>query len=170
MSQVNTIFIVDDDTTQTTMLKDHLSKFPAFTLHVFNTGEECLKNLDLNPQIIFLDYNFELQNAMNGIDVLKKIKETKPEIEVVMLSGQDKIQVAVNTIKYGAFDYIVKSESAFLRSERVIFNIIKSLKLEGERNLYKKLTYALAITMIITFIVLIIVFKMGYIATYPTSL
>ncbi len=169
MSKVNTIFIVDDDATQSMMLKDHLSKFPAFTLHVFNSGEECLKNLDLNPQIIFLDYNFDLPNAMNGIDVLKKIKEKKPETEVIMFSGQDKIQVAVNIMKYGAFDYIVKSESSFLRSERVIFNIIKSLKLEGERKLYKNLTYGLAAAMICLFIILAIVFKMGYIATYPSS-
>ncbi len=161
MSKVNTIFIVDDDATQCMMLKDHLSKFPAFKLHVFNSGEECLKNLDLNPQIIFLDYNFDTPGLMNGIDVLKKIKELKPEMEVVILSGQDKIQVAVNTIKYGAFDYIVKSESAFLRSERVIFNIIKSLKLEGERDFYKKFTLLLAGTLICVFITFAIVYKKG---------
>ena len=47
-----------------------------------------------------------------------------------MFSGQDKIEVAVNTMKYGAFDYIVKSESAFHRSENVIFNLIKRMKLQ----------------------------------------
>lgn len=170
MSKSNTIFIVDDDATQSMMLKDHLSKFPAFTLHVFNSGEECLKNLDLNPQIIFLDYNFDIPKAMNGIEVLKKIKEQKPETEVVILSGQDKIQVAVNTMKYGAFDYIVKSESAFLRSEHVIFNIIKSLKLERERNSYKKLTYFLAGTLILMLITVFVIYKLGLIKDYSNVL
>lgn len=170
MSQVKTIFIVDDDVTQSTMLQDHLSKFPAFTLHVFKTGEDCIKNLDLNPQIVFLDYNFDIPGAMNGIEVLKKIKAQKPETEVIMLSGQDKIRVAVNTMKYGAFDYIVKSESAFLRSEHVIFNIIKSLKTEGERNRYKKLTYWFAGALIVTLITIAIVWKMGLIKDHPNIL
>jgi two-component system OmpR family response regulator len=87
-----------------------------------------------------------------------------------MLSGQDKIQVAVNTMKYGAFDYIVKSESAFLRSEHVIFNIIKSLKLEGERNRYKKLTYWFAGALIVTLITIAIVYKMGLIKDHPNIL
>lgn len=170
MSLVKTIFIVDDDITQSAMLKDHLSKFPAFTLHVFNTGEDCLKKLDLNPQVVFLDYNFNIPGAMNGIEILKKIKAERPDIEVIMLSGQDKIQVAVNTMKFGAFDYIVKSESAFLRSEHVIFNIIKSLKLEGERNRYKKLTYWLAGALIVTLITIIIIYNMGLIKDHRNIL
>ncbi len=103
---------------------------------------------------------------MNGIDVLKKIKAEQPQIEVVMLSGQDKIQVAVNSMKYNAFDYIVKSESAFLRAEQVIFNIIKFSKIERERSLYKKLTYLLGGSIILILIMTFILHKMGLIHNY----
>lgn len=169
MQQVKTIFIVDDDPTQAMMLQDYLSKYSTFTVHIFNSGEECLKNLNLNPQIIFLDYNFDKagKDAMNGIDVLKEIKAQHPSSEVVMFSGQDRIEVAVNTIKYGAFDYIVKSESAFHRSENVIFNIIKRLKLQNQASLYKKLTIAFGIALVAALIVIIYLYRAGLISDNP---
>lgn len=169
MAEVKTIFIVDDDPMQAAMLQDYLGKYSTFDIKVFHSGEECLKNLSLNPQIVFLDYNFDKvgKNAMNGTEILKDIKAEKPDTEVVMFSGQDKIEVAVNAMKYGAFDYIVKSESAFHRSENVIFNIIKRLKLQGEAKLYKKLTLVFAIAFGLAIIVLIILYKAGKITDNP---
>ena len=169
MTQVKNIFIVDDDPMQAMMLQDYLSKYSTFTISVFNSGEECLSNLDKNPNIIFLDYNFDKagKDAMNGIDILKEIKAKRPETEVVMISGQDRIEVAVNTIKYGAFDYIVKSESAFHRSENVIFNIIKRMKLQHEATLYKKLTIGFAIALGSFILAVLIMYKMGLITKSP---
>lgn len=169
MKQVKNIFIVDDDPMQAAMLQDYLSKYSTFTTTVYNSGEECLKNLDKSPEIVFLDYNFDKagRDAMNGIEILKEIKAKKPDTEVVMISGQDKIEVAVNTIKYGAFDYIVKSESAFHRSENVIFNIIKRLKLQGEARLYKKLTVFFGLTLLAFILLVLILYKMGMIAKNP---
>lgn len=169
MNQIKTIFIVDDDPAQAMMLQDYLGKYSTFSFHVFNSGEECMKNLHLNPQIIFLDYNFDLagKDAMDGIDILKEIKKVTPDTEVVMFSGQDKIEVAVNTMKYGAFDYIVKNESAFHRSENVIFNIIKRLKFAQEAKLYKRLTTLLLITLVSVFTILILLYRAGYIKSNP---
>ena len=169
MKQVKTIFIVDDDQMQSSMLQDYLSKYSTFDVHIFNSGEECLKNISLDPQIVFLDYNFDKAgiNAMNGIDILKEIKALKPAAEVVMISGQDRIDVAVNTMKYGAFDYIVKSESAFHRSENAIFNIIKRLKLQGEASLYKKLTITFGVALLIMIILVIVLYKAGVISKNP---
>ena len=169
MSQIKSIFIVDDDPTQAMMLQDYLSKFPAFTIHVFHSGEECLKNLHLEPEIIFLDYNFDMagKDALDGIDILKELKKQRPDTEVVMFSGQDKIEVAVNTMKYGAFDYIVKNESAFHRSENVIFNIIKRLKIAREAKLYKKLTLMLAIALGVMVAAAIILYQANYIKDLP---
>lgn len=169
MKQVKNIFIVDDDPMQSGMLQDYLSKYSTFVTTVYNSGEECIKNLDKSPEIIFLDYNFDKagRNAMDGIEILKEIKALKPETEVVMISGQDKIEVAVNTIKYGAFDYIVKSESAFHRSENVIFNIIKRMKLQGEAKFYKKLTLLFGFTLLVFIITVILLYKMGMIAKNP---
>jgi DNA-binding NtrC family response regulator len=160
MNEVKTIFFVDDDVNQLTMVADHLSKFKNVTIKTFTSGEECLNNLSLKPQIIFLDYNFDKAGAKakNGIDVLKAIKEADENIEVVMLSGQDKIEVAVNTMKYGAFDYIVKNESSFHRTENAVKNIMRKFKLEGNVRIYKRLAIGFAITftlMIAVFIYLI---------------
>ncbi len=169
MAEVKNIFIVDDDNMQAMMLQDYLSKYSTFTVHIFSSGEECLKNLSMNPQIIFLDYNFDKigKDAMNGIDILKEIKEAKPDTEVIMFSGQDKIEVAVNSMKYGAFDYIVKSESAFTRSENVIFNIIRRLKLQNEASTYKRLTFIFAIAFVVMIIVVFALWKMGMITNNP---
>ena len=68
-----------------------------------------------------------------------------PEIDVVMLSGQDKIEVAVKTMQYGAFDYIVKGESSFYRAEKAVFNIYRFKKLQGNASAYKRLSIGLAI-------------------------
>jgi len=169
MKQVKTIFIVDDDPMQSSMLQDYLSKYSSFEIHIYDNGEDCVKNLSLDPQVVFLDYNFDKagKGAMDGLDILKEIKSRKPETEVVMISGQDKIEVAVNTMKYGAFDYIVKSESAFTRSENVIFNIIKRLKLQREAKLYKKLTLTFAIALIVMIVTVIVLYKIGFISNNP---
>lgn len=169
MKEVKNIFIVDDDPMQATMLQDYLSKYSTFDIRVFSSGEECLKNMSLNPQIVFLDYNFDKigKDAMNGTEILKEIKAVSPDTEVVMFSGQDRIEVAVNTMKYGAFDYIVKSESAFHRSENVIFNIIKRMKLQGEAKLYKRLTLFFAIAFFIAIVVVVLLYRAGKISDNP---
>ncbi len=169
MKEVKTIFIVDDDPMQAMMLQDYLSKYSTFDIKIFPSGEECLKNISLKPQIVFLDYNFDKigKDAMNGTEILKEIKAAEPATEVVMFSGQDRIEVAVNTMKYGAFDYIVKSESAFHRSENVIFNIIKRMKLQGEAKLYKKLTLVFAIAFVIAIVVVVILYRAGKISDNP---
>lgn len=128
-----TVFLVDDDNMFLKMLEDNLSTQRAkykINYKVFSSGEECLNNLQQNPDLIILDYYMDKKNpnAMNGIEVLKKIKQQNPEQQVIMLSGQDKIEVAIETMKHGAFDYVVKNESAFVRSFNVISNVIKNMK------------------------------------------
>jgi DNA-binding NtrC family response regulator len=169
MKEVRNIFVVDDDNNQAMMLQDYLSKYSTFTVHIFNSGEDCLANMNINPEIIFLDYYFDKAKSsnMNGIDILKELKAKYPDTEVVMFSGQDKIEVAVNTIKYGAFDYIVKSESAFHRSENVIFNIIKRMKLQKEAKLYKKLTLIFGVAFVLMIVVVFVLYQMGIITNNP---
>ena len=141
------IFIVDDDPVLAEMLKDHLSKMTSYEVKIFDTGEECLKNIGERPGIIFLDFYLNSVNkeAMDGLEVLQEIKKVDPEVDVVILSGQDKIEVAVKTMQYGAFDYIVKGESAFYRAEKVVFNIYRYKKLQGNASKYKNLSIWLAV-------------------------
>jgi two-component system, OmpR family, response regulator len=141
------IFIVDDDPVLAEMLKDHLAKMTNYDIRIFETGEDCLSALGEQPGIIFLDYylNSVNRDAMNGLEVLQEIKEKDPDAEVVILSGQDKIEVAVKTMQYGAFDYIVKGESSFYRAEKAVFNIYRYKKLQGNAAKYKNLSIWLAV-------------------------
>ncbi len=77
-----------------------------------------------------------LENAMNGLDTLDKIKVRNPDIAVVMLSQQDKIDVAVNCMHHRAFDYVVKSETAFIRLQKIVTTIFSYKKMEKELNWY----------------------------------
>src|SRR3954470_7931746 len=118
--------LIDDDTQMREMLKDFFSgKFPSSTIQSFSTGEDALQQIATAPDLIVLDYHLDTENAtaMNGLQVLKKIKERFPDAPVIFLSGQEKAEIAANTMKYGAWDYVVKNESAFHRLEILIKNI-----------------------------------------------
>jgi two-component system OmpR family response regulator len=160
-----TLFIVDDDPMQLEMLKDHLSKFKNFNIKTFSTGEECLMALTEKPDIIILDYNLNSVSkaAINGLDVLKLIKKDAPDAEVIMLSGQEKIEVAVNTMKYGAFDYVVKNESSFFRSENAIVNLLRRFNLTKETKMYKRLAIGFAIAFVVLIVIIAVLFLTGHI-------
>ena len=126
------LFLVDDDPMYLKLLEIEFLQYPDFKLETFTTGEICIKNLSHNPDIIILDYHLNGvdKHAMNGIQTLDKIKAENPGIPVVMLSSQDRIDVAINCMHHKAFDYIVKSETAFLRLQKVIDTILNTQKLE----------------------------------------
>jgi two-component system OmpR family response regulator len=165
MAQQNRlIFLVDDDPMQVQMLKDYLGDKYVLDLKVFETGEAAIEQLSLNPEMIILDYHLMSANktAENGIEILKKIKSILPTTHVIMLSGQDKIQVAVECMKYGAFDYVTKSESAFVRIENLMNNLGEKIRNEQLLKLYKKgLMISISIIGLIVIGAIVIV-KMGW--------
>lgn len=166
------IFIVEDDPMHLQMLHDHLDQMSSFEIKDFGTGEECLQSIrEKNeiPDIVFLDYylNSVVKDAMDGLDILVELKKIIPQTDVVMLSGQDKIQVAVEVMKYGAFDYIVKGESAFYRAEKAVFNIYRYSKLKKNASMYKKLTIGFAIAFVIMIIIFIYMQQKGLITNAP---
>lgn len=160
MAALKKIFLVDDDHNNNEMLKMHLSSKFNLEILTFSTGEDCIRNIDLKPDYIILDYNLNSvkTEAANGIDILKKIKELKPEVYVLFLSGQDKIEVAVDTIKYGAYDYVVKNQSSFLRIENCLVNIHKNIRLQYLARAYRFATFFLG-GILIAIIILAILLK-----------
>jgi len=126
------LFLVDDDAMYLKLLEIEFIQSANFEVESFATGEVCINNLSHEPDIIILDYNLNSvdSTAMNGLQTLDKIKERDPGIPVVMLSSQDKIEVAINCMHHKAFDYIVKSETAFMRLQKVIDIILNTQKLE----------------------------------------
>lgn len=137
----NLIFLVDDNEVFLKSMELYLKQnFKGFAITTFTTGEECIKCLTQNPGIILLDYmlNTKYPNAMNGIKVLEQIKKTNPESAVIMFSAQDHIEVAVDTMKHGAFDYIIKNDRMFLRVQNAIKNVSHTHALKLDLQSYKR--------------------------------
>jgi DNA-binding NtrC family response regulator len=132
------LFLIDDDTVFLKLLEIEFMEHADFDIETYATGELCLENLSHQPDVIVLDYYLDGvdRDAINGIDTLDQIKAFNPEIPVVMLSSQDKIDVAINCMHHKAFDYVVKSETAFMRLKKIITTILETQKLEKQLNWY----------------------------------
>jgi two-component system OmpR family response regulator len=132
------LFLVDDDAVFLKSLEIEFHQHTDFTVETFATGELCLASLSHLPDVIILDYHLNGvdKKAMNGIETLDKIKEYNPDIPVVMLSAQDKIDVAISCMHHKAFDYVVKSETAFMRLQKNITAFFHFAKIEKELNWY----------------------------------
>ena len=132
------LFLVDDDAVFLKSLEIEFLQHADFIIETYSTGELCMQNLSHSPDIIILDYQLDgiVKGAMNGLDTLDKIKAFNQDIPVVMLSSQDKIEVAVNCMHHRAFDYVVKSETAFVRLQKIITTIFKYKKMEKELKWY----------------------------------
>ncbi len=132
------LFLIDDDAVYLKLLEIEFLHHGDFIIETYATGELCLENLSNNPDVIILDYYLDGINktAMNGIETLDKIKAINSAIPVVMLSSQDKIDIAISCMHHGAFDYVVKSETAFIRLQKIITSIFELKKIEKQLNWY----------------------------------
>lgn len=132
------LFLVDDDAVFLKSLEIEFLDHADFIIETYATGELCMQHLDHFPDVIILDYflNGIDKLAMNGLDTLDQIKQINPDIPVVMLSSQDKIEVAISCMHHRAFDYVVKSETAFFRLQKILTSIFKYKKMEKELKWY----------------------------------
>lgn len=123
------IYIIDDDPAFSFMLKDYLLSEMQINSQHYSNGTEFLKKYKVNDsRKIILDYEFT--SGPNGLIVLQKIKELNPLAVVIVVSGQDDLEKAIETLRSGATDY-------FLKTNKTVFaNIHCSLKkiFEMERN------------------------------------
>lgn len=128
------IFIVEDNSVYNKLIVNHLRSHKLIRIESFLSGEECLKNIDQKPDIIIQDY---LLDGINGIDVLKATRRKNPDTEFIFLSGQDNIEVAINSMKYGAYDYIVKDQFALSKLTDKINKIMITHELINSNKRYK---------------------------------
>jgi two-component system, OmpR family, response regulator len=112
MSNQKLIFVVDDDPFINMLVVKRFTS-DGFRLEAFLYGEECLDALNKNPDLIILDYYFvnKEYKVMNGMEVFDKIKEIKPDIPVIMLSGQEKGEIVLELARKGIDDYIIKDNN-----------------------------------------------------------
>jgi two-component system response regulator AtoC len=130
-----TIYIVEDNEWFNQLLVHNLSLNPDYQVRGFYTAKDFLKHLDDLPDVVTLDYRLP---DMDGTEVLSKIKAHNPTIEVLVISAQDNIETAVELLKHGASDYIVKEKDIRERLLRVINNIHKNLYLKNRISYLEK--------------------------------
>jgi two-component system OmpR family response regulator len=132
------LFLVDDDALLLKTLEMEFSSQGGFEISTFATGERCLEKIAENPDVIILDYHLDgiEHGAMNGLATLDKIKLANSNIPVIMLSSQDKIDIAINCMHHKAYDYVVKSETAVMRLNKIISSILQYKKLEKQMSWY----------------------------------
>ncbi len=118
-----TIFVVEDNEWYNRLLVHHLNIYPEYDVKSFFSGKELLGQLHERPDIITLDYRLP---DMKGSDLLKKIREFDEGIEVIVISEQEDVQTAVDLLREGAFDYLVKNEEIRERLYNAIHKIRKN--------------------------------------------
>ncbi|MFI5172579.1 MAG: response regulator [Chitinophagales bacterium] len=160
------VFIVDDEPMHAQMMEDHLkAKYPDFQIYKYTTGEECNDNMDKAPSIIILDYHLDAVNksARNGIEVLEHIKRKYDGVDVIMISGQDKIDVAIECMRSGAYDYIVKNETSFIRTENALERLFQHRLVVESLHRYKNLNRILIWGLVIIIMVSALLWWQGII-------
>ena len=133
------IFLIEDDPFFGEALKYHLKLNPDFEVYLFKSGKECISNLYQKPDIICLDFGLP---DITGDKLLKMIQETNNKIPIIIISGQEEIEVAVNFLKSGAKDYIIKNDQTKdilwnsihkIRENLALVNEVKDLKEQLEQ-------------------------------------
>jgi DNA-binding NtrC family response regulator len=129
------IFIVEDDPFYGELIKRHLSLNPENEVYLFKQGKGMLANIHQKPDLITLDYSLP---DMTGMDVLKKIKSFDSDIPVIIVSGQEDVNTAVELLRLGAYDYFVKDDHTRTRIWNSVLKIRENLKLRDELNTLKE--------------------------------
>jgi two-component system OmpR family response regulator len=129
-----TLFIVDDDPLYLRTLELQFRQNATLNVTSFSSGEECLAHLSLKPDVIILDFymNSINKDAADGLEILKKIRETDPNIHIIMMSALIGAEKAVECIKSSACDLVIKNEETFPKLKAAIKKVLSLYSLEKE--------------------------------------
>lgn len=130
-----TIFVLEDDEWYNKLLAHTISLNPDYQVKSFFSANEFFKSIHEKPDVVTLDYRLP---DTNGEDVLEKIKQQSPDTEVIIISEQDNIETALNLLKIGAYDYIVKEKNIKDRLLAIINNVQKNIKLKSRISVLEK--------------------------------
>jgi len=124
MNKKKSIFIIDDDEMLSMMLSDHLERYPDVSIATFETGEQCLENLQLYPDVIILDFNLNSiePTAKNGVEILEEIKSITPAIMVIMYSSQEQTGRSLEIINHFGINYVLKNNDTFAKIDKILFD------------------------------------------------
>lgn len=128
------IYVVEDNKLYNKVVSEYLAKQGFKNVRSFLSGKECIKTVKAgeSPDIIIEDYHLE---DATGIDVLLSVKKHSKTTEFIFLTTNEDMEVAVNSIKYGAYDYIIKDKVALKKVVYKIGKISKIIHLERRNKL-----------------------------------
>lgn len=129
------IFVVEDDEWYNKLLIHTLSLNPDHEVVSFKSAKECIKQLNESPDVITIDYR--LPDA-TGDELLERVLQIVPSVKPIIISEQNEIEVAVELLKKGAYDYLVKSDDIRERLLSKIDHISKNKSLEKEVKTLKR--------------------------------
>lgn len=121
------IFVVEDDKILARRMSYELEMNPDYEVEMFYDGESFLKHLNEAPDVVTLDY---LLPDTTGAEILQKIVAFDPSIPVLVVSGQQDVLTALNLMRDGAYDYMVKSDDMIKKLRKVMSNIQEKIMLE----------------------------------------
>jgi len=131
------IFIVEDDPFYLSLLKKSVTGSRSCEVQTFATGEAFLEKIYQMPDVILLDQN--LEGKITGLEVLKRVKSLNPDIQVIFLSAQEKMNIAIQSLKYGAFDYVIKDDLAFSKVNKLIAKILRYKRAEANQMINRQI-------------------------------
>lgn len=146
-----TIFIVEDNKVFRMAIQSDIEntfKEKNIEIHTFQTGEESMEKFEeLKPQIVILDYNLnsKFRDAADGIKVMDWMKNVDKNIQIIMLTSEDNIDIALKSFHHGATDYVVKTETQFRKINYSLLNIFKMIESKSETKKFKSMTMVLSL-------------------------
>lgn len=124
------IFITDDDPFWSASLCQMLRSLGYNNIIMYASGDECVNHLHLNPALVFLDYKMK---DMDGLEVLKNIKSYYPGIEVVFCTAHPELRVAIEAMKNGSSDYLLKSNAGKKEIAAIILELNEKQMIPDDR-------------------------------------
>jgi DNA-binding NtrC family response regulator len=134
LTTVKTVFLLDSDSCCLRIYEAHLLKIGVKQVTLFDDSQDFINHIIDEPDLVIIDHSM---TPFNGLEVLNKIRRYNPDLPVVYLSGQKDMKTAINALKYGAFDYIIKEENDLENLNEVILrvdNYLREIKLRSKRS------------------------------------
>ena len=130
LNQQPVIFVVEDNLIYQNLIAKELESVSG-NIHFYTNGEACLEDLDKKPSVIVMDYN--LDGKMNGLDTLQRVRDTNPEVYVILFSSQKGLNTKEIFLQYGSFDFLEKN-SLSLRTLRQMVDCVTTSHNKPVRN------------------------------------
>lgn len=123
------IFMVEDDNWYADMLAYHLSLNPDYSIQHFSNGKDCLDNMHQKPDLITIDFSLP---DFKGDQLFQKIKALNDEVPVIMISAQEDVSIAVNMLKLGLADYLIKDDHTKEQLWKAVVKVRENGRLKQE--------------------------------------